>query len=155
MVRAKILLSLTLASVLTPVPSSAEGELLARCEQQLQQVEPLGYQLGQFHTACTTYFDIPGDPSTDPSGWTEVVTRLEPVSPFVGEISLRVRGPDALWTDYFGYFTNDVLVYGEQTRSFLMKPGRWQLEVYISSRVRTSGYIGVWFGTIGGSVSSA
>lgn len=86
----------------------------------------------------------------------QVTTRIVPGSLFAGWALLRVRGVNALWTQYDGYFVGPNRVIGQDTSTFWLEPGTWQIEVYVgdpNAGLTGAGHFGI--GSYGGTVSTA
>lgn len=86
-----------------------------------------------------------------------VTTELTPDATFFGQLGLRVRGPNALYTQYEGVFANGELVSGVGASSFTLPVGTWTLDVYLAGTplqgtgMRTGSFsIGAYSGRISG-----
>lgn len=96
---------------------------------------------------CTGIFVISGSSRS-------VTAKLAPDGTFFGQLGMRVRGTNALWTNFVGTYVAGDLVAGEDTRTFTMSPGTWVMEVYLagpSSYPLRPGHSAI--GGFGGSVS--
>lgn len=89
----------------------------------------------------------------------QVTTLLHPDADFVGIAGLRIRGPNALYSQIEGTFANGTLVSGEETLTFTLPAGTWTLDVFLGgsllpngSGFRSTGSFSV--GTYRGSVSA-
>lgn len=136
---------MAVATVVALMPSSAgAAQTLASCSASNPRVSVGGIDDA---AACTASFI-----TTEPLA---VTTRLDASGIFAGWMGLRVRGTNALWTQYDGYFAGGQLILGQETSSFTLQPGSWQLEVYIDDP--NDGLTGVGrfgYGTFGGHVTT-
>jgi len=60
-----------------------------------------------------------------------VTTLVNPDEDFTGIVGLRVRGPNALFTQYEGTYVAGELVSGDETKTFTLAVGTWTMEVYL------------------------
>ena len=89
----------------------------------------------------------------------QVTTLLSPDDDFFGIAGLRIRGPNALYSQFEGTFVAGTLVSGDETKTFTLPAGTWTLDVFLGGALlppgtgfRSTGSFSV--GTYRGSVSA-
>lgn len=141
------LLIATLLVAAPLVPGTARAELIATCGAFTPAISNTASPIRPVES-CIAPFEIKGLSKS-------VTTLLQPENTFTGRLGLRVRGPNALWTQYSGIFVSGQLVNGQASKTFTISPGDWLLEVYVDGPAAhpvTPGHaaIGEYRGTISG-----
>lgn len=119
-------------AIVAMVPPPANAALIATCGATTPtiQVNPQGgVEPVRPIEGCVVTFTIEGNLAK------AVTTLLDPADNFFGDLGLRVRGTNALWTDHFGRFVRGELVDGVDTKTFNISPGSWVFELYLTGPV--------------------
>jgi hypothetical protein len=151
----RILLISALAASFVPANAHA-ATVLAQCGISTPRIAPPSVPPN----------NLPVDPVEECPGQTftlgvatSVTTLLNPDDGFFGIVGLRVRGPNALYSQFEGTFANGTFVAGEETRTFTLPAGSWTFDVYLGGSIlpagspfRSTGSLSV--GTYRGSISA-
>jgi len=116
-------LAVSLATI-AGAQAPAQAALITACSARTPMLSNSGWPY-QTIESCHSVFEIPSSP-----GAVVVTARLSTDPFFVGRIGLRVRGSNALWTEFYGVFAHGERIQGQEQASFVLSPGTWVLEVF-------------------------